>query len=47
MLLLLDIMVDLKLKKNLEAVSATNPIICAIAKKMMQKQSEELKKLNP
>lgn len=37
----------LKLKKNLEAVSATNPIICAIAKKMMQKQSEELKKLNP
>lgn len=37
----------LKLKKNLEAVSSTNPIICAIAKKMMQKQSEELKKLNP
>ena len=27
----------LKLKKNLEAVSATNPIICALAKKMMSK----------
>lgn len=37
-------MKTLKLKKNLEAVSATNPIICTLAKKMMQKQSEELKK---
>lgn len=41
----LDMVVDytdtclkvLKLKKNLEAVSATNPIICALAKKMMSK----------
>lgn len=40
-------MKTLKLKKNLEAVSATNPLICAMAKKMMQKQSQELKKLNP
>ena len=29
----------LGLKKNLEAVSATNPIICALAKKMMTKQA--------
>lgn len=49
----LDMVVDytdtclkvLKLKKNLEAVSATNPIICAMAKKMLQSQSK--KRLNP
>ena len=43
----LDMVVDytdtclkvLKLKKNLEAVSATNPIICALAKKMMSKEA--------
>ena len=43
----LDMVVDytdtclkvLGLKKNLEAVSATNPIICALAKKMMSKQA--------
>lgn len=44
----LDMVVDyadaclktLKLKKNLEAVSATNPIICAIAKKMIAKNNK-------
>ncbi len=49
----LDMVVDytdtclktLGLKKNLEAVSATNPIICALAKKMMSKYST--KALNP
>ena len=43
----LDMVVDytdtclkiLGLKKNIEAVSATNPIICALAKKMMKKSS--------
>lgn len=30
----------LKLKKNLESVSATNPIICAMAKKMMEKNQK-------
>ena len=37
---------ELGLKKNLEAVSATNPIICAIAKRMMNKSANELKALN-
>lgn len=32
---------ELGLKKNLEAVSATNPIICAMAKKMMAKSSKQ------
>lgn len=32
---------ELGLKKNLEAVSATNPIICAMAKKMMAKSAKE------
>ena len=31
---------ELKLKKNLEAISATNPIICALAKKMMEKSAK-------
>ena len=31
---------ELKLKKNLEAVSATNPIICALAKKMLNKSAK-------
>ena len=43
----LDMVVDytdtclktLGLKKNIEAISATNPIICAIAKKMLMKSS--------
>lgn len=52
----LDMVVDytdtclktLGMKKNLEAVSATNPIICALAKRMMQSQSKkDIKKLNP
>lgn len=30
---------ELGLKKNIEAVSATNPIICALAKRMMQKNN--------
>lgn len=30
---------ELKLKKNIEAVSVTNPIICALAKRMMQKSN--------
>ena len=50
----LDMVVDytdtclkvLGLKKNLEAVSATNPIICALAKKMMSKSTKN-KALNP
>ena len=50
----LDMVVDytdtclkvLGLKKNLEAVSATNPIICALAKKMLAKQANG-KALNP
>ena len=49
----LDMVVDytdtclkvLKMKKNIEAVSATNPIICAMAKRMLQSQSK--KRLNP
>ncbi len=49
----LDMVVDytdtclkvLKLKKNIEAISATNPIICAMAKKMMSKNSK-VKALN-
>ena len=44
----LDMVVDytdtclkiLGMKKNLEAVSATNPIICAMAKRMMVKASK-------
>ena len=31
---------ELKLKKNLEAISATNPIICMIAKKMLDKSAK-------
>ena len=31
---------ELKLKKNLEAISATNPIICAISKKMLEKANK-------
>ena len=31
---------ELKLKKNLEAISATNPIICMIAKKMLNKSAK-------
>ena len=31
---------ELKLKKNLEAISATNPIICALAKKMLNKAAK-------
>ncbi len=31
---------ELKLKKNLEAVPATNPIICALAKKMLNKSAK-------
>ena len=50
----LDMVVDytdtclkvLGLKKNLEAISATNPIICALAKKMMSKSTKN-KALNP
>lgn len=50
----LDMVVDytdtclkvLGMKKNLEAVSATNPLICALAKKMMTKQANG-KALNP
>ena len=50
----LDMVVDytdtclkvLGLKKNLEAVSATNPIICALAKKMLTKQANS-KALKP
>lgn len=46
----LDMVVDytdtclkvLGLKKNLEAISATNPIICALAKKMMSKTTKAL-----
>lgn len=46
----LDMVVDytdtclkvLGLKKNLEAISATNPIICALAKKMMRKTIKAL-----
>lgn len=49
----LDMVVDytdtclktLKMKKNIEAISATNPFICAMAKKMLQSQSK--KRLNP
>lgn len=49
----LDMVVDytdtclkvLKMKKNIEAISATNPIICAMAKKMIQSQNQ--KRLNP
>ena len=37
---------ELGLKKNLEDVSATNPIICMLAKKMMSKQAN-VKALNP
>ena len=37
---------ELGLKKNLEAVSATNPIICAIAKRMHNKSSNKMKALN-
>ncbi len=37
---------ELGLKKNLEAVSATNPIICAIAKKMLNKSANNMKALN-
>lgn len=44
----LDMVVDytdtclkvLGLKKNLEAISATNPIICALAKKMLEKEAK-------
>ncbi len=51
----LDMVVDytdtclktLGLKKNLEAVSATNPIICALAKKMITKSANNTKALNP
>ena len=52
----LDMVVDytdtclkvLGMKKNIEAVSATNPIICALAKRMMQSQSKkDTKQLNP
>lgn len=50
----LDMVVDytdtclkvLGIKKNIEAVSATNPLICALAKKMMAKQANG-KALNP
>ena len=31
---------ELKLKKNLEAISATNPIICILAKKMINKSAK-------
>ena len=31
---------ELKLKKNLEAISATNPIICILAKKMLNKSAK-------
>ena len=31
---------ELKLKKNLEAISATNPIICMLAKKMINKSAK-------
>ena len=31
---------ELKLKKNLEAISATNPIICMIAKKMLNRSAK-------
>ena len=37
---------ELGLKKNLEAVSATNPIICAMAKKMLNKSAKKMKALN-
>lgn len=51
----LDMVVDytdtclktLGLKKNIEAVSATNPIICAIAKKMLTKSANNNRALNP
>lgn len=51
----LDMVVDytdtclktLGLKKNIEAISATNPIICAIAKKMLTKSANNNKALNP
>lgn len=51
----LDMVVDytdtclktLGLKKNIEAISATNPIICAIAKKMLKKSANNNRALNP
>lgn len=51
----LDMVVDytdtclktLGLKKNIEAISATNPIICAIAKKMLTKSANNNRALNP
>lgn len=51
----LDMIVDytdtclktLGLKKNIEAISATNPIICAIAKKMLTKSANNNRALNP
>ena len=51
----LDMVVDytdtclktLGLKKNIEAISATNPIICAIAKKMLTKSASNSRALNP
>lgn len=51
----LDMVVDytdtclktLGLKKNIEAISATNPIICAIAKKMLTKSANNNRTLNP
>lgn len=51
----LDMVVDytdtclktLGLKKNIEAIFATNPIICAIAKKMLKKSANNNRALNP
>lgn len=51
----LDMVVDytdtclktLGLKKNIEAISATNPIICAITKKMLKKSANNNRALNP